>query len=142
MTKQVIYYKPQIGKATKDVLRETQLPDQNHIKKVLNCYLELAKVDPRPEFAEWFDEPNDLLPRQPMKNNQRNSPRSFCNGIIEKLSAAPNRRDLSPKQCAGIEALSREISEMYDDCPYIVFENSLLKNKNARPSSFEDLFKR
>ena len=140
MTQQVIYYKPQIGKATKDVLRETQLPDQNHIKKVLNCYLALAEVDPRPEFAECFDQPNDLLPRQPMKNNQRNSPRSFCLGIIDKLSGAPNRRDLSPKQCAGIEALSREISEMYDLCPYIVFENRLLQNKTARPQMFEKLF--
>ena len=140
--KQVIYYKPQIGKNTKDVLRECSLPDQTHIKKVMQCYKDLALADPRPEFNQWFNQPNELLPRQPQKNNLRNSPRSFCDGIIEKLNAAPNRRDLSPKQCAGIEALSKEISEMYDDCPYIVFENKVFKTQTFTQPSFDKLFRK
>lgn len=142
--KETIYYKPQIGRDTKDVLRELTTQDQNYIKRVMLCYCQLALVEPRPEFAQWFDQPNDLLPRQPQKNNQRNSPRSFCQGIIEKLNAAPHRRDLSPKQCLGIEALSKEISEMYDQglCPNITFENKLHKTQSAIPPSFDRLFKR
>jgi len=140
--KQVIYYKPQLGKNTKDVLRECSLPDQTHIKKVMQCYKDLALVDPRPEFNQWFNQPNELLPRQPQRNNLRNTPHTFCDGIIEKLSAAPTRRDLSPKQCAGIEALSREISEMYDDCPYIVFENRAFQKKETTVPNFDALFKR
>lgn len=142
--KQVIYYKPQTGKNTKDILRECNLPDQAHIKKVMQCYKDLALVDPRPEFNQWFNQPNELLPRQPQRNNERNTPHTFCDGIIEKLSAAPTRRDLSPKQCAGIEALSREISEMYAEglCPYIVFENKVFKTQSVTPPSFDALFKR
>ena len=142
--KQVIYYKPQIGKNTKDVLRECSLVDQTHIKKVMQCYKDLALADPRPEFNQWFNQPNELLPRQPQQNNQRNTPRSFCDGIIEKLNASPNRRDLSPKQCAGIEALSREISEMYELglCPYIVFENKMFKTQTFTQPNFDALFKK
>lgn len=140
--KQVIYYKPQIGKNTKDILRECSLPDQAHIKKVMQCYMDLSLTDPRPEFNQWFNQPNELLPRQPQQRNERNTPRTFCLGIIEKLNAAPTRRDLSPKQCAGIEALSKEISEMYEDCPYIVFENKVLKTQTVTPPSFDKLFRK
>lgn len=142
--KETIYYKPQIGRDTKDVLRELTTADQNYIKKLMDCYCQLSKADPRPEFAEWFDQPNELLPRQPQRRNERNTPRTFCKGIIEKLNAAPHRRDLSPKQCQGIEALSKEISEMHEQglCPYVVFENKLHKQQTFTPPSFDRLFKK
>lgn len=140
--KETVYYKPQIGKATKDILREISPADQQYIKRVMTCYKELAEVDPRPEFKQWFNMPNEQLPRQPQQNNERNSGVTFCNGIIDKLTQAPHRRDLSPKQCLGIEALSKAISEIYDDCPYIVFENKTMQNKQVAPPSFDKLFRK
>ncbi len=142
MTKQTIYYKPQIGRDTKAVLREISTADQNHIKKVMDCYRQLAITDPRPEFGQWFDMPNKDLPKQTAHNNQPNSPRTFCDGIIDKLNQAPHRRDLSPRQCAGIETLSREISEMFDDCPYIVFADKSQQPAVTDTTTYGSLFGR
>lgn len=140
---EIIYYKPQIGKQTKDILREISTADQNYLKQVMQCYKLLAELEPRPEFAEWFNTPNPSLPVQPKLNNERNSPRSFCTGIIDKLNQAHNRRDLSPRQCDGIAALSQAISEMYDLdlCPNIVFKDKTLKSAPVVPASFAGLFK-
>lgn len=142
--KQTIYYKPVVGRDTRDTLRNTTPQDQAYLRRVMECYQQLAITDPRPEFAQWFDMPNNKLPRQPQKNNERNTPRTFCQGIIDKLNQAPNRRDLSPKQCEGIEALSQDISEMYttDHCPSIEFKNKLTFNVNPVPEQFTKLFQR
>lgn len=143
MAKETIYYKPQIGRATKDVLRELTLEDQNYIKKVMDCYRQLAELDTRPEFKQWFNSENHHLPRQPLNNNRHNSARSFCDGIIDKLNQAPNRRDLSPKQCDGIETLSQHIAACYDQglCPTIEFKNKMEKSVAAIPQSFNRIFK-
>jgi hypothetical protein len=140
---QTIYYKEQLGRETKDVLREVSDPDQNYVKRVMNAYKELAENEPRPEFKQWFDMPNTKLPKQPRMNNQHNSPRTFCDGIIDKLNQAPNRRDLSPRQCDGIEALSAEIEQMYDEnlCPSLVFKNKTEKDK-VNNTSFNSLFRK
>ncbi len=142
MTKQVIYYKPQIGKATKDVLREISPQDQDYIKRVMDCYQQLAEADPREDFEIWFNKPTSRLPPLRDQGLGFNSPRTWCEGIIAKLNRAPGKRDLSPQQCRGIETLSKDISECYDDCPYIVFENKLHKTQSVIPPSFDKLFKR
>lgn len=140
---ETIYYKPQIGKATKDVLREINLADQNYLKLVMDCYEQLSSLDS--EFNEIFDEPQPrtILPVQKQLGNIPNTPRTFCRGITDKLNQAHNRRDLSPKQCDGIEKLSRAFSRYFgeDRCPAIVFENKLNKNiESQRPKMFEKLF--
>lgn len=141
---QVIYYKVKQGIKTNDPLRELSQQDQNYIKKVMECYLELSKIDPRPEFAEWFNMPNKALPPQKERGGERNSAHSWCEGIIEKLSRAPHRRDLSPRQCEGIETLSEHIADCYsrDICPTIRFKDSSLKNMPQVPAAYNKLFKR
>ncbi len=141
MTTQTIYYKPQIGKATKDVLREISPQDQAYVKKVMTCYQQLTQADPRPEFAEWFNLPNKALPKLRDQGQGYNTAWTWTDGIISKLNQAPNRRDLSPQQCDGIEALSQQISEMYDDCPDIRFLDAS-KKTNIPQTSFGKLFKR
>jgi hypothetical protein len=138
--KQTVYYRPLVGRDTKDVLRELNTADQEYIKLVMACYMALCEVDPRKEYAEWFDMPNDKLPRQTRVGGQRNSPRTFCEGIIEKLNQSPNRRDLSPRQCDGIESLSRDIAEIFDNCPSIAFANKATRNVKPIPVNFNQLF--
>jgi hypothetical protein len=140
--KHTIYYKDQVGRDTKDVLREITPDDQNYIKRVMSAYKELAEHEPRPEFGAWFDMPNTKLPRQPRQNNQHNSPRTFCDGIIDKLNQAKNRRDLSPKQCDGIEALSAEIEQMYEEnlCANLEFKNKASKDSKDN-TSYGKLFR-
>jgi hypothetical protein len=140
--KQIVYYRPLVGRDTKDVLRELTPADQEYIKLVMTCYKQLCAADPRPEYTQWFDMPNENLPRQTRLGGQRNSPRTFCDGIIEKLNQTPNRRDLSPRQCEGIEALSRAISEIYEQglCPAIAFANKATRNAKPKPINFNELF--
>jgi len=121
--KHTIYYKDLTGRATKDVLRKISTQDELYLKRVMQAYKELYVAEPRKEFRTWYDMPNAKLPRQPRMNNQHNSPRTFVDGILDKLSQAPNKRDLSPRQCHGIEALSSQIEQMYDEnlCANIEF---------------------
>ena len=123
MNKEIITYKKRIGVNTKDVLRGIRPEDQHWLKTVMLGYLCLEDVDPRPDFKQWFNQPNDNLPLQPMMNNRRNSPKSWTQGIIDKLEQDPKRRDLSPRQCDGIEELAKLMSDIYD-IPKIVFEES------------------
>jgi len=139
--KETVYYKPQIGRETKDILREITPADQQYIKTVMTAYLDLETADPRPEFKEWFNQPNKKLPPKKEKGLGPNTPKTWCEGIISKLNQAPNRRDLSPKQCEGIEMLSQAISEIYDRCPSIEFKNKLNKDDDNRPAGFGKLFK-
>lgn len=144
MTEQVIYYKIKQGIKTNDPLRELNQQDQNYIKQVMECYMALAKADPRPEFAQWFAMPNPALPPQKERGGLRNSAASWCEGIIEKLSRAPHRRDLSPRQCQGIETLSEHIADCYDreHCPTIRFKDIATKNQPQLPAAYNSLFKR
>ena len=141
---QVIYYKVKYSENTKDPLREISQTDQTHIKKVMQCYLDLVEADPREEFAAWFDMPNPQLPSQPRNNYQRNSPRTMAQGVIEKLNQSPNRRDLSPRTCEGIETLSQHIADCYgrDICPTIRFKDASLKNMPRLPAGFDKVFKK
>lgn len=122
---QVIYYKTKNNLATRDPLRTLTMEDQEYVKRVMQCYLDLAQCDPRPEFATWFNLPNSSLPTQRQQDNQANSAATWALGIIEKLSRSPNRRDLSPSQCKGIEILSQQIAECYpwDPIPAIIFKD-------------------
>ena len=136
--KETITYKNRTGVTTKDILRTIAQPDQHWLKTVMLGYLCLESVDPRPEFKQWFNKPNDNLPRQPLVGNQYNSPKTFCEGILAKLEQDPKRRDLSPRQCEGIEQLTKLMSEIYD-IPNIVFaEHSTAK---PIPPEFAKLFK-
>jgi hypothetical protein len=143
--KEIIYYKQQSNRQQSgEYLREISLPDQDYVKLVMQCYIALAEVDPRPEFREWFDMPNPKLPKLKDQGSGFNSPRTWCQGIIEKLSRAPTKRDLSPRQCNGIQALSEEISIIYDLglCPSLAFVNKLDKITQSMPTTtFGKLFK-
>jgi len=137
--KETITYKNRTGVTTKDVLRTINNPDQHWLKTVMLGYLCLESVDPRPEFKQWFNKPNDNLPRQPLVGNQHNSPKSFCEGILAKLEQDAKRRDLSPKQCEGIEQLTKLMSEIYDT-PSISFE--LHGQPKSTIPDFTKLFKK
>jgi hypothetical protein len=140
--KHTIYYKDLLGRDTKAVLRELSTDDENYVRRVMQAYKDLAEVEPRKEFGQWFDMSNTKLPKFKDKGLGHNSPRSWCDGILDKLNQAPNRRDLSPVQCDGIEALSKEIEQMYEEnlCPSIEFKNKTDKDKKDN-SSFNSLFK-
>jgi hypothetical protein len=137
--KETITYKKRIGVNTKDVLRTIKLEDQHWLKTVMLGYLCLESADPRADFKIWFNKPNDKLPRQPLVGNAHNSPKSFAEGILAKLEQDPKRRDLSPKQCEGLEQLSMLMSDIYD-IPRIVFEEQGLP-KSTIPD-FTKLFKK
>jgi len=121
--KHTIYYRDLDGRNTKDVLRKLTAVDEEYLKRVFAAYKLLYDAEPRNDFRTWYDQPNKALPRQPRMNNQHNSPRTFVDGITDKLSQAKNKRDLSPRQCDGIEALSAQIEQMYDEnlCANIEF---------------------
>lgn len=139
--KQTIFYKPKTGVNTRDTLRQLNDADIAHLLKVMQCYLKLAKADPRWQFEDWFNKPTKLLPLQGRDNGYKpNSPKSWCEGIIDKLTK--QGRDLSPKQCEGIETLSIEIAKWYDgQCPTIEFKNKLDK-EDPNLNQFNKLFKR
>jgi hypothetical protein len=138
--KEKIIFKDKLNVQTKDTLRSINAVDQNWIKTVMMAYTVLEQWDKRPDFKTWFNRPNTLLPRQPRANNQHNSPKTFCEGIIEKLEQAPNRRDLSPRQCQGIEELTRLMAGLYNDSiPTIEF---VKQGQQKQPQqSFTELFK-
>jgi len=137
--KETITYKQRTGVTTKDVLRTINDIDQHWLKTVMLGYLCLESVEPRPIFKEWFNKPNEKLPRQPLVGNQHNSPKSFCEGILAKLEQDPKRRDLSPKQCIGIEELTKMMSEIYE-IPNIVFVE---KGKEKMVTTmFDEFFKK
>lgn len=140
MATETIYYKVRESVRTKDPLREISDADIKWLKTVFTGYQILAEWDPRPEFKQWFMMANDSLPRQPQKNNERNSPQSFSEGICDKLNQAHHRRDLSPKQCDAIEALTLQMSEIYD-IPRIVFKDKAHKQTPATETSFAEIFK-
>ena len=119
--KETITYKKRTGVTTKDILRTIKPQDQHWLKTVMLGYLCLESADPRQDFKDWFNKPNEHLPRQPLVGNAYNTPKSFAEGILAKLEQDPRRRDLSPKQCLGIENLTRMMSEIYDT-PNISFE--------------------
>jgi hypothetical protein len=139
--KHTIYYKDLLGRQTKDVLRELNKDDENYVRRVMNAYKDLAQVDPRPEFGQWFDTPNPKLPKFKDRGRGHNSPRTWCDGILSKLSQVG--RDLSPVQCSGIETLSSEIEEMYEEnlCPSLEFKNKADKDL-PKDTSFNTLFRR
>jgi len=121
MTKEIITYKQRTGVNTKDILRTINDADQHWLKTVMLGYLCLEGVDPRADFKIWFNTANEKLPKQPLVGNAHNSPKSFAEGILSKLEQAPKRRDLSPKQCQGIEELTKMMNMIYD-IPVIEFE--------------------
>jgi hypothetical protein len=139
MTTEKIVFKDRRGVQTKDILRTVSNPDQEWIKTVMLGYLVLESADPRPEFKTWFNQANDRLPKQPQHNNQHNTPKSFAQGIIDKLAQPLNRRDLSPKQCQGIEELSNMLSEIFE-LPQIKFVEAHMKS--TANTQFGVLFKR
>ena len=140
MSKEIIIFKDKLNVQTKDTLRSISIEDQNWLKTVMMAYTVLEYVDTRPDLKTWFNRPNTLLPKQPRANNQHNSPKSFCEGIIEKLEQAPNRRDLSPRQCQGIEELTRLMAGLYnDDIPNIVFVKQ--GQQTAKLPEFTKLFR-
>lgn len=118
--KEIITYKQRTGVTTKDILRTIKPDDQHWLKTVMLGYLCLEGVEPRPLFKQWFNTPNEALPKQPLVGNAYNTPKSFAEGILAKLEQAPNRRDLSPKQCSGIEQLTKMMNQIYE-IPCIVF---------------------
>ena len=136
--KETITYKNRVGVNTKDVLRGIKPDDQHWLKTVMLGYLCLEFTDPRPEFKAWFNQTNEHLPKQPLMNNRHNTPKSFAEGILSKLEQDPKRRDLSPRQCEGIESLSKMMNGIYDT-PKIVFEQQGVP-KSSIPD-FTKLFK-
>lgn len=142
MTTEIIYYRNKTGVNTREPLRSITSQDEQWLRRVIACYQDLARYDPRTELVQWFEMPNPYLPKQPMKNNERNSASSFCEGIIDKLNQPPSRRDLSPRQCEGIEQLSKMFSEMYKpgSCPSIIFKDRLTEQPSKFPAEFNNLF--
>ena len=124
--KHTIYYKDLTGRDTKDVLRKISTQDEEYLRRVFIAYKQLYDAEPRNDFRTWYDQPNKELPRQPRMNNQHNSPRTFVDGIYDKLSQAKNRRDLSPRQCDGIETISAQIEQMYDENLCANIKNKIL----------------
>lgn len=141
MTTEIIYYKQQTGKNTRAPLRIIEQQDQDYLHDVFTCYQILSVRDPRPEFREWFTKPNELLPKLLDRGTGYNSPETWSQGICDKLNQAHNRRDLSPVQCAGIEALSQQMSEIYD-IPNIEFRDRALAKTPAVNTNFGQLFKK
>lgn len=142
MADEIVYYKIRTGVQTKDPLREITNIDQTWLKTVLLGYMALQDLDSRCGFREWFNMENPSLPRQPMKNNQLNSPQTFCQGMLDKLNQSPTRRDLSPRQCQALEALSQQMSDLYDNqIPKIKFTEKVYKTINTSSVNFGSLFK-
>lgn len=142
MTTETIYYKVRDAK-TKDPLRELADADKEYLKKVLACYQILAEWDDRPDFKTWFERPLEELPVQPQKNYERNSPRSFCEGLMDKLNQERRRQDLSPKVCDALEYLSILMAGLYEDSiPSIKFKDKIYKKSLATETNFTDLFKK
>lgn len=139
MTTETILYKNKSGVNTKDVLRSVNEQDQHWLKTVMLGYLVLENTDPRPEFKQWFNTSNDKLPRQPLVGNKHNSPKTFAEGILAKLEQDAKRRDLSPKQCEGIEVLSSLMSDIYE-IPNIKFTER--GHQNPINPEFKVLFKK
>ena len=141
--KHTIYYKDQVGRDTKAVLRELNTQDQAYVKKVMTAYKDLAEADPRPMFGQWFNEPNTKLPKFKDKGMGHNSPRTWCDGILDKLNQASNRRDLSPVQCSGIGTLSELIEQMYEEnqSPILKFKNKTDLDRDD-PTNFNQLFRK
>lgn len=147
---ETIYYRELIGRNTRDILREMSKPDQEYVKRFMQGLIDLSKVDPRPEFGQWFSKPNKSIPPGTLKYDPKlkgkkppmQSPHDFCQGIINKL----NQRgcDLSPRQHEGIETVTRLVSELYEEnaCPKLIFKNKLTQFKNPIPPQFNNLFKR
>lgn len=137
--KQTIYYKPKTGVNTRDTLRQISDADIKHLCKVMDCYQKLAKADPRWQFEDWFNQPNKLLPKHGKELGYKmNTPKSWCEGIIDKLTK--QGRDLSPRQCEGIEVLSVEITKWFkDECPTIEFKNKL-DRASPYPEQYSKLF--
>lgn len=143
MATETIYYRVKTGVDTKDPLRSINNSDQTWLKLVLQSYIDIVELDARTAVKQWFDMPNDKLPRQPQKNNERNSGRSFCIGMLEKLNQPERRRDLSPKQCTALEMLSLQIAELYAmEIPQIKFVDLAFKNTPATNVNFGKIFKR
>jgi hypothetical protein len=140
MTTQTIKYHTRTGVKTRAILRRLSTADQDYLKTVLTAYLILSEWDQRPEFKIWFNTANAALPVQPQKQNQRNSPDSFCTGILDKLSQPAGRTDLSPVQCDAIEALSQQIKDLYDNIPDIKFQDAAYSTTVNQ--QFGDLFKK
>ena len=138
MTIETIIYKKRLGVQTKDVLRTINEQDQHWLKTVFLGYLVLENTDPRADFKVWFNRANEQLLRQPLVGNAFNSPKTFAEGILEKLEQAPKRRDLSPKQCEGIEVLSILMNEIYD-IPVIKFVEKGFQTQVS--TEFKSLFK-
>lgn len=142
MKTETIYYKDRTGRNTKDVLRELRPQDEMWLRMVFMGYRTLSEIDNRRGFKDWFNMPNTSLPKQPMKNNLHNSPASFCDGMMEKLHQGHGRRDLSPRQCDGIEALSQQMADLYENAiPVIAFKNKSAKTIPASQVSFDEIFK-
>lgn len=144
MTTQIIYYRVKNSVNTKDPLREISLADQNYLRQVMTAYLMLPEADPREEFSAWFNMQNPQLPSQPRKNYERNSVRTMAEGVINKLNQPPNKRDLSPRTCEGIETISQQIADCYDRdlCPTIQFRDASLKNMPKLPAGFDKVFRK
>tara|TARA_R110000868_G_scaffold354372_2_gene615642 strand:+ start:624 stop:1055 length:432 start_codon:yes stop_codon:yes gene_type:complete len=141
MKTETIIYKKRLGVNTKEVLRTINEQDQTWIKTVMQGYLKLTmhNADTSNEFKTWFNHANDQLPKLSLVGHPHNSPRTFAEGIIEKLEQAPSRRDLSPRQCEGIEVLSMQMSLGYN-IPDIKFvENGMQKEIKTE---FKSLFKK
>jgi hypothetical protein len=141
MSKEIIIYKDKVNVKTKDTLRSISLADQNWIKTVMMAYTVLEYRDSRPDLKVWFNRPNTLLPKHDAREKYRhNSPKEWCEGIIKKLEQAPNGRDLSPRQCSGIEELTRLMAGLYnDEIPNIVFVKQ--GQQSPKIESFTKLFK-
>jgi hypothetical protein len=123
---------------TKDPLREISTKDQAWLTAVFQGYILLASADSAPDsFKLWFDEPMAALPKQPRLNYQRNSPRSFSQGVVDKLTDAPHRRDLSPQVCQAIETLSQLMSQGW---PIDAIQFQPKGVEDVKPKSFKKLF--
>lgn len=143
MATETIYYRVKTGVHTRDPLRSLTDLDQAWLKTVLQSYIDIVELDARIQVKEWFDMQSNSLPRQPLKNNERNSRRSFCLGMLDKLNQAPSRRDLSPKQCTALEKLSLQVAELYAmEIPQIKFVDAVFRKTPSSAINFGKMFKR
>lgn len=139
MTTEIVYYKTRSGVNTRDPLKRLSPEDETWLHDVFCCYQILAELEPK--LKPWFTEPNSKLPKLKERGTGYNSPKTWSEGICDKLNQAPGGRDLSPVQCAGIETLSKMMAERYD-IPCIEFRDQAMAKQSATATNFADLFKK
>jgi len=131
---------PYRNKATtaNTVFTEMSESDKNWIEQQCNRIISIA--DRYPTDASRLNDKNPNLPRH-NDGIQRgmNTPKSFCEGVVDKLNL-PGLKDLSTKQMDGLVEAFRIGEELIEDFESVEFEevDKLPKLKSVNTVTQED----